>query len=408
MLFGAGKIGRSFIAQLFSRSGYETVFIDIDKDIIREINKRGKYAVIIRDRPSTSHRKHEEESLPVANIRALHLSEVDKIVDEIVTADILAVSVGQKGLMAAIPLIARAVHARFVLFPHSPLDIIIAENMRDASEWITKQFKEELPSGFPLESFIGLIETSIGKMVPLITAANGQDNPLDVFAEAYNTLILDKTAFRNSIPDVKGLAPKENMKAWVDRKLFIHNLGHAALAYFSFIEDPSVTYTWEALEMKQVIKKVSETMHESARVLQNLYPDEFTAEDLEEHISDLLRRFANRSLGDTIFRVGCDLERKLGPDDRLVPVVKLAHDRGLPYGNILEALVSGIYFDARDQNGYRYPADDAFLHKFNRNITGFLQFHCNFDPLYFSVVYTRAKRINSNIKAKLNSDDQKN
>ena len=128
--------------------------------------------------------------------------------DEIVTADIMAISVGQKGLADAIPLIARAAHARFVLFPHSPLDIIIAENMRDASEWITKQFKEELPSGFPLESFIGLIETSIGKMVPLMKAAKGSDNPLDVFAETYNTLILDKTAFKNCIPEVTGLARK--------------------------------------------------------------------------------------------------------------------------------------------------------------------------------------------------------
>jgi len=28
VLFGAGKIGRSFIGQLFSRGGYEVVFMD--------------------------------------------------------------------------------------------------------------------------------------------------------------------------------------------------------------------------------------------------------------------------------------------------------------------------------------------------------------------------------------------
>ena len=32
LIFGAGKIGRSFIGQLFSRAGYELVFIDANKD----------------------------------------------------------------------------------------------------------------------------------------------------------------------------------------------------------------------------------------------------------------------------------------------------------------------------------------------------------------------------------------
>ncbi|MBN1789065.1 MAG: hypothetical protein JW830_01125 [Bacteroidales bacterium] len=35
VLFGAGKIGRSFIGQIFNRSGYEVVFLDINQDLIR-------------------------------------------------------------------------------------------------------------------------------------------------------------------------------------------------------------------------------------------------------------------------------------------------------------------------------------------------------------------------------------
>ena len=40
VLFGAGKIGRSFIGQLFSRGGYEVVFIDVFKPVIDELNLR--------------------------------------------------------------------------------------------------------------------------------------------------------------------------------------------------------------------------------------------------------------------------------------------------------------------------------------------------------------------------------
>ena len=40
VIFGAGNIGRSFIGQLFSRAGYEIVFIDIDPIILNELNTR--------------------------------------------------------------------------------------------------------------------------------------------------------------------------------------------------------------------------------------------------------------------------------------------------------------------------------------------------------------------------------
>ena len=48
VLFGAGKIGRSFIGQVFSRSGYEVVFIDINQQLIDHLNKSGQYKVIIK------------------------------------------------------------------------------------------------------------------------------------------------------------------------------------------------------------------------------------------------------------------------------------------------------------------------------------------------------------------------
>jgi len=45
--FGAGNIGRSFIGQLFSRSGYEVVFVDINRELIKELNKKRVYKLVI-------------------------------------------------------------------------------------------------------------------------------------------------------------------------------------------------------------------------------------------------------------------------------------------------------------------------------------------------------------------------
>jgi len=160
VLFGAGKIGRSFIAQLFCRSGYETVFVDINREIINELNRRNRYHVIVKG--------EKDEAIEVFPVRGILLSDEDLVIREILTADILAVSVGQAGLPAALPVIARALLTSYQLDPNRKTDIIIAENLRNAAEYFLEELPFYLPPRFPLKDVVGLVETSIGKMVPLI------------------------------------------------------------------------------------------------------------------------------------------------------------------------------------------------------------------------------------------------
>jgi mannitol-1-phosphate 5-dehydrogenase len=393
LLFGAGKIGRSFIAQLFHRAGYHLVFVDIDEDLTRLLNKHKNYKVVIKG--------DLEKTLVINNFEALHFYQKEKIISEVAGCDICAVSVGQRGLPGVVKLLTEGLQKRKHRHPGNPLDVILAENLRDAAKWMNEELKKNLPAGFPLDEYVGLVETSIGKMVPIMTRKDIEEDPLQVFAEPYNNLILDGKAFKNQIPEVEGLAPKNNMKAWVDRKLFIHNLGHACLAYLAFLKNPTWNYTWEALNDRELKKQVFSCMQEAANVLMKMHPGEFTQAQLTDHINDLLYRFANKSLGDTIFRVGCDLERKLGPDDRLVPVIKYAIKNKLPFLNIMKAFVSGIFFDARDDEGKPYPPDLTFLHKFNRNVARILIEHCNFEASDENRILFLGMNLENEIKQKL-------
>lgn len=393
LLFGAGRIGRSFIAQLFHKAGYYLVFVDIDKELTDRLNKSKKYKIVIKG--------NNEEVLTITDFYALHIEEKDKIISEIIDSELCAVSVGQKGLAGVAELLAAGLLERKNRYPDHPMDVILAENLRDAAQRMKKELKKGLGSDFPLEKYVGLVETSIGKMVPIMTQKDIKKDPLQVFAESYNTLILDKNAFRNPVPRVDGLAPKTNMKAWVDRKLFIHNLGHASLAYLAFVKNPSWKYTWEALEDRELKNKVFSCMQEASTVLMKMHPGEFTQSQLTDHINDLLNRFANKALGDTIFRVGCDLERKLGPDDRLVPVIKYAVKKNLPFLNIMKAFVSGMFFDARDDEGNPYPPDEKFLHKFNRNVARILTEHCKFEASEENRILFLGMNLESEIKQNL-------
>lgn len=66
---------------------------------------------------------------------------------------------------------------------------------------------------------------------------------------------------------------------------------------------------------------------------------------LEAHIADLTRRFANRALGDTVFRLARDPLRKLGPEDRLVGAARLAEKAGVTPEALSWGIAAGYCFD---------------------------------------------------------------
>ena len=369
VLFGAGKIGRSFIGQVFSCSGYEVVFIDINEELIERLNRANGYKVIVKSEKG-------DQIINVENVRGVHLSDTTNVLKELSGASIAALSVGQHGLPSVFPILAEALVLRRKLYKEWPLDVIIAENMRFADEYIRQELSKLLPSDYPIDDLIGLVEASIGKMVPLMSRKDYEEDPLQVFAEPYNTLIVSKIGFRNSIPAVKNLAPKENIKAWVDCKLFIHNLGHAAAAYIGYKAMPEATYIWEVLKNPKVYKETREAMLQSAYILQHLYPGVFEPGFLIGHIDDLLSRFMNEALGDTIFRVGCDLYRKLGPDDRLAGPIHAALKSGLPHNKILRVIIAAIYFKAKDENGNYYPDDERFFSESKKGLGHVLSHIC--------------------------------
>lgn len=395
--FGAGKIGRSFIAQVFSKAEYEIIFVDIDPCVVKSINESGSYDVIIKS-------DEKEEKYTVDHISAIDVTATRKVIKAIIETDIISISVGKKSLLKLARILARGIKNRYTEVPGTPVDIILAENVRDAASLLSAEIARRIPD-VPVKSYVGFVETSIGKMVPLMTEEQMQQDPLSVFAEPYNDLIVDAKAFRAGIPDVGSLDPKENMKAWVDRKIFIHNLGHAVLAYHSNALYPEIKTTWEALDRQNLFEITRATMLQSARVLQQLYPAEFTMEELSDHIDDLLQRFANRALGDTIYRVGCDISRKLARDDRLMIPVEKAITTGLDHDLILRAWARGCSFNAVDDQGKQFPEDRKFKQRYKGDPIRILREHCHFDPAKDRSLFEKVQSIIENTDQHGTSED---
>ncbi|MFP3902789.1 MAG: mannitol-1-phosphate 5-dehydrogenase [Armatimonadota bacterium] len=348
---GAGNIGRSFIGQLFARAGFDVTFIDVDPVIVNALNEQGRYRVQIKG--------PDPETIWVEGVRGVDGRDRENAARELADCRLCATAVGPGALKHVYPTIAMALEMR-VENNEPPLDIIICENMRAAADAFRQGLSELVPDDFPLEENVGLIETSIGKMVPIMSAEDRARDPLLVFAEAYNTLICDRHGFKNEIPDVPGLEPKKNMKAYVDRKLFIHNLGHALCAYLGHVHDPSLTYTYETVEHDLLGPAIRAGMMESANALIGLYPDEFNTHNQAEHVEDLLQRFANRALGDTLYRVGRDVQRKLSREDRVIGALVYDLQHGVTPQVTALCAACGMRFRATDEAGKMYARDREF------------------------------------------------
>ncbi len=308
VVYGAGNIGRGFIGALLSQTGYDVTFIDIAKDIVAQLNDENQYPVRI-----VSNEGFTDEW--IKNVSAIDGNDVEAVANAIADCDLLATSIGSRVLPLIAPNIVFGIRKRFEQ-NKPPLDILICENLMDANV-ILKGYITDLMSPSEVErlnSEIGFVETSIGRMVPVQTPEMKDGNNLRICVEKYGFLPIDKAAFKGAIPDNPRIKPFEPFDFYIKRKLFLHNMGHATCAYLGLIK--GYTYIYEAIADPNIRLIVENAMSENALALSKKYQTPF--KDLTLHSWDLIDRFFNKQLADTCLRVGLDPQRKLGQHDRLV------------------------------------------------------------------------------------------
>lgn len=339
-MYGAGNIGRGFIGQLFSESGYEVTFIDVNQDIVNKLNKDGKYPIGILSETGCSEKI-------VTNVRGVNGLDIGMVAGAIAQADIMATAVGVNVLPKIAKPIAEGLKKRWKSGRNDPLNIIICENLLDADRFLAECIKRELDEDeIPcFEKLVGLVEASIGRMVPVMTPEMQEGNILRICVEEYGELPVDKDAFKGEIPQIRNMLPSGPFAFYIQRKLFIHNMGHALTAYLGKLKGYS--YIWEAIGDPVIRVAVSKAMQNSAKALSIEHGVELKM--IQDHVDDLIYRFGNKLLGDTVNRVGNDVNRKLSPNDRLVGAASLCAAHGIDPANICLGIAAAMKFDSADR-----------------------------------------------------------
>lgn len=342
--FGAGNIGRGFLGQLYSQSGYETVFVDVVPEIIAELNRRREYVIHIVD-------VHSYE-VPVKNVRAVDGRDVKAVAKEILDADLMGTAVGVKALPAVASTIAAGLAERARRSDAPPINILICENLLDAGSFLKKEVLKHVDAHTEtyIENSVGFVETVISRMVPVVTPEQRAQDVLYVAVEEYARLPVDRKAFVGEIPNILGMEPYDNLHAYEERKLFTHNCAHALCGYWGYQKGHK--YVWQAATDAEIREKVLKGVWESGEALVKKHG--FTHEQHEDHINDLLRRFANKALGDTVERIARDPIRKLGRRDRLVGSALLALEYGIEPRYLVQGIIAALRYDnPRDEAAMR-------------------------------------------------------
>lgn len=346
-MYGAGNIGRGFIGKTFSDSEFEVCFIDVNNNIVKKLNEDREYPVKI-----VFNDMQREEI--VKNVRAVNGLEIEKIAEEITSADIMATAVGVNVIPKIVKPICYALKKRFKLNTR-PLNIIICENLIDADQYLRRLIENEMGAEYKpiLDKKLGLIEASIGRMVPVMTEDMQEGNILKVWVEPYEELPVDKEAFIGKIPDLKGLVPYSPFSFYIKRKLYIHNMGHALCAYLGWAK--GYTYIYECIADKKIRAVAYEAMKETAKALTVEY--KIPMKTLTDHIDDLLNRFANKVLADTVARVGRDPLRKIEYNDRLIGAAVYCEKQGIEPHNIIHGIVAALrYNNKQDESSIKMQA----------------------------------------------------
>ncbi|HHX65474.1 MAG TPA: mannitol-1-phosphate 5-dehydrogenase, partial [Chloroflexi bacterium] len=260
VMFGAGNIGRGFLGQLFSESGYEVTFVDIDERLIGALRSQRAYTIRLVDNVRT-------EEVRVGPVTGLLSGEADAVAETLAEVTLGATAVGARALPHVAPLVARGIALRAQRGVQTPLNLIICENLQGAADRFRDMVRRHLDdSGREYEAdHVGWVGTVIGRMVPELPAdLRAQDLTL-IIVEPYKELPVDRSAFVGDIPDVVGMQPVDDFEFYEHRKLYIHNAAHAIMAYLGYRRGYEMGY--DVLDDPVVRPILDGAMDESVRAI---------------------------------------------------------------------------------------------------------------------------------------------
>jgi len=351
VIWGAGRIGRGFVGDLFDEAGYRIVLVDKSEALIERLRQAGRYTVVRAE----SAEKRDDRI--ISGFSALATTQADEVADAVAGIDLIAVAVFPRDFPAVAGQLVPGLSLRRKQRPEARLDIILCANLPHAAVGFRAALGEALPPEMQeyAASHVGVVESLIIRMVADPPAEVQRRDPLLVWTNGYAGFPVDRHAFKGEIPQVPGLWLVDDMRAEEKRKLYTYNTFHAALAYHGArrgyerivdcMADPTVRAEAEG------------ALHESSAALQAEHG--FAQRDMTRWIEGVVAQTDNATLRDTVGRCGADPRRKLRRADRLVGPVLLARKHGVTTPHLIRTLAAALLYENPGDAGAAYVQEQV-------------------------------------------------
>lgn len=333
--FGAGKIGRGFIANLLHQTGYHVVFADVVQETIDKLKKEQQYTLFLID--------HNYDEQLIDDVDAYStINEADKVVDAIQEAEVVTTSVMATNLDKVAPLIAKGLKRR--VGSHKPkITVMACENAMMGTNILVKAMLATGEITTDELNEVGVYPNTAVDRVVFDGHHHGKDG-IEI-GDAYELAIeKNKLADTNTQP-IKNAEYVENLEMYLQRKIYMINCGHAISAYLG--QANGYKTVQEVLKDPQLLEQVKTAMMESAGALEKKYGFEYTT--LVTYMNKMfVKRMTTPGLSDPVERVGREPIRKLAANDRIIGPALQCEAYKLANDHLLHGAAYGFHFQNPD------------------------------------------------------------
>ena len=324
VIFGAGKVGRGFLAQLLNRAGWDFSLVDSHEETVNTLRQQEGWDVY-----NLANETNER-------LQARQVWHFDDDLDAALSgANLILTAMGANHLNHWAHQIRKPLCKRL---RDGEIDLILAENHpRPASE-----VREALLYGADDEES-RLIQTKLGiaqaQVLRSCIEPTVDQHPLTVQVQDHWTLPLDGDALRTDV-SIEGFEKKPDFERELTRKLFTYNCVNAMVCYIGHLSG----YEWlaDAANDPMIAELALQAGRESSAALVAAYG--FEAEEQEMWCNRALAKYQDESIRDPIERNARDPVRKLGATERLLGPIHLCIEHNLPHQTLMIGVAAALRY----------------------------------------------------------------
>ncbi|HEY59209.1 MAG TPA: hypothetical protein G4N92_00760 [Anaerolineae bacterium] len=349
VIWGAGRIGRGFIGDLFFHAGYQLVFVDESEDLVEQLKKSGKYSIVRAINAEFINR------VEITGYQALITKQKKEISDAVCNSDLIATAVYPKFFKNVASDISKCINFRKEHGNNNPINILLCTNLVHAGptfkSYLYNNLTKEQAQYF--DENVGVVESLVIRIAPDPPQSEIEKDQLVVWTNGYPELPVEEAAFKGNIPKIESLRLVKDMRAEETRKIYTYNMFHAVLSYHGHMRGYQLLV--ECLDDPNIHKEAYEALDEVSQALQKEYG--FTSEEMNIWVENVISHTDNPSIGDKVIRSAADPARKLKRNDRLVGPALLCRKHDIEPKALIRGIAAALLYINPEDAGANFVQD---------------------------------------------------